>query len=224
MKILLTEDDTYIAGFIKKGLGEESHIVDHVAEGEEALERASAYEYDLIILDVMLPGMNGIEVCRELRSREIQTPVLILTAKDMVKDKVKGLESGADDYLTKPFFFDEFLARINALCRRKHTKFMELTYGELRLDSISHRVLFKNREIELRPKEYALLYYLLINKDRVLTRTQILENVWGYRHDPSTNIVDVNIKTLRAKLNPFFNGDIITTVRGRGYMLSSILT
>jgi DNA-binding response OmpR family regulator len=219
MKLLLIEDDAHIAEFIKKGLEEESHIVDLAVDGEDGLDLAVTYEYDIIVLDVMLPKINGIDVCRKIRNKGIHTPIIMLTAKEAVKDKVKGLEAGADDYLTKPFSFDEFLARIRAISRRKRLDVMDLTLGDLRLDVISRRVFYGDTEIILRPKEYALLNYLLNNQGRVLSRTQILENVWGYQYDPSTNVVDVYIRNLREKLNPLFDSNIIRTVRGMGYML-----
>ena len=221
MKILLIEDDKSIASFIIKGLREESFVVTHTIDGWEGVSLAVAGDYDLIVLDIMLPGIGGLEICRELRKKGIETPVIILTAKNSVKDKVNGLEAGADDYITKPFSFEEFLARVQAALRRRHGKIVELSYGALRVDIISHRVFIGEDEIILRPKEYAMLKYLLANQGRILSRNQILENVWGYRRDPSTNIVDVYIKTLRGKLNPFFEKDIIRTVRGMGYMIES---
>jgi DNA-binding response OmpR family regulator len=221
MKILLIEDDKYIAEFIKKGLKEELFVVTHARDGEEGVDCAFYEDHDLIVLDIMLPKKTGIEVCRELRSRGVETPIVMLTAKNEVKDKVLGLESGADDYITKPFSFDEFLARIHAALRRKKTKIAELVYDKLRVDTISHRVFFDETEVILRPKEYAVLKYLFGNKGRVINRTQILENVWGYDYDPSTNIVDVYIRSLREKLVPLFKKDIIRTVRGMGYMVES---
>ena len=223
MKILLIEDDRNITRFIKKGLQEESYVVDHAADGEEGLYFAKEVEYDLIILDIMLPKMDGIEVCKKIRAIGIHTPVIMLTAKITVKDKVKGLESGADDYITKPFSFEELLARVRAILRRKESKIIELHYEELRIDIIAHRVFFKDKEIILRPKEFAILKYLLGKKGRILTRTQILENVWGYDYDPNTNVIDVYIKFLREKLNPLFKKDIIRTVRGMGYMIEGVL-
>lgn len=222
MKILLIEDDTYIAEFLKKGLEEESHIVSLAVDGESGLDLALSEDFDLIVLDVMLPLKSGIDVCREIREAGSQTPIIMLTAKETVKDKVSGLEAGADDYMTKPFSFDEFLARIRAVSRRKHHELISLNHGELKIDIIARRVFFRSEEIFLRPKEYALLHYLLKNKGRVLSRTQILENVWGYQYDPSTNVVDVYIKNLREKLNPLFALNVIRTVRGTGYMMEEI--
>ena len=222
MNILLIEDDSYIAEFISKGLREETYAVDHAGSGEDGLSYVERSAYDLIILDIMLPKINGIEVCKLLRKRGVETPVIMLTSKNSVKDKVSGLECGADDYITKPFSFDEFLARIHAILRRRQGKIIELIFGDLRVDTISHRAFFKNEEVILRPKEYAMLTHLLSNQGRILTRTQILENVWGYNYDPSTNIVDVYIKTLRQKLTPLFKKDIIRTVRGMGYMIENV--
>lgn len=219
MKVLLIEDDRHIAEFIIKGLREELFIVSHAIDGEEGIVFSLYEDPDLIVLDVMLPNKNGIEVCKEMRSKGVETPIIMLTAKSEVKDKVLGLESGADDYITKPFSFDEFLARINAVLRRKKTMSAELVYGKLRIDIISHRAFYGKDEVILRPKEYAVLKYLLNNKGRVISRTKILENVWGYDYDTSTNICDVYIRSLREKLIPLFEKDIIRTVRGMGYMV-----
>jgi two-component system OmpR family response regulator len=222
MKILLIEDDRHIAEFMIKGLQEESFAVDHVADGKQGLHYAENSEYDLIILDIMIPEINGIEICREIRKKELETPVIMVTAREAVKDKISGLKSGADDYITKPFSFDELLARIHAILRRSKGKIIELEYGKLRIDIIAHRVFFGDVEIILRPKEYALLQYLLQNKGQTLSRAQMLENVWGYNFDPATNIVDVYIRALREKLIPCFKKDIIQTVRGSGYMVEDI--
>lgn len=166
MNILLVEDEQGVANFIKKGLEEEQYKVDLAVNGEAGLSYVKKNRYDLIILDVMLPGINGIDLCKEVRHLEILTPILMLTAKDSVKDKVLGLNSGADDYLTKPFSFDEFLARVHALIRRKQDKITELTYNDLRVDTVSHRVFIEDNEVVLRPKEYAVLIYLLKNRER----------------------------------------------------------
>lgn len=219
MKILLIEDDIYISDFITKGLKEEFYVVDHAADGDEGLNLALSQEYDLIVLDVMLPSVGGIDVCKKIREAGTHTPIIILTARETVKDKVMGLEAGADDYMTKPFSFDEFLARIRAVTRRKRDDIANFNHGELRVDIIARRVFFRDEEIFLRPKEYALLLYMLKNKGRVLSRTQILENVWGYQYDPTTNVVDVYIRNLRTKFNPYFGVNVIRTVRGMGYMM-----
>jgi DNA-binding response OmpR family regulator len=219
MKILLVEDEKGVAGFIKKGLEEEQYTVDLAMDGEAGLALAFSNQYDLIILDIMLPGINGIELCTQIRKKKIQTPVMMLTAKDTVKDKVVGLDSGADDYITKPFAFDEFIARVRALLRRKQDSLVELRYRELRIDTLSHKVYAGDREVPLRPKEYAILLYLLRNKGQALSRTQIIENVWGYDFNPNTNIVDVHIKSLREKISEFIPSEFIRSVRGTGYMI-----
>ncbi|MGO9951549.1 MAG: response regulator transcription factor, partial [Dissulfurispiraceae bacterium] len=193
MRILLVEDEKGVANFVKKGLEEEHYTVDHEVNGLEALNcYLPTTQYDLIILDIMLPGINGIEICKKLRSEGIQTPVMMLTARESVGDKVLALDSGADDYLTKPFSFDEFLARVRALLRRKKESITEMTWDDLRLDVVAHKAFIANKEVVLSPKEYAILQYLLRNKGRIVSRTQILENVWGYDHNPSTKVVDVH--------------------------------
>jgi DNA-binding response OmpR family regulator len=219
MRVLLVEDERGVAGFIKKGLEEELYGVDVAVDGDEALSLADTTKYDLIILDIMLPGINGIELCRKIRQKGIQTPIMMLTARDSVGDKVLGLDSGADDYLTKPFLFDEFLARVRALLRRKSTDISELQCKDLRIDVQSHRTYVGNKELLLRPKEFALLEYLLRNKGRVLSRTQILENIWGYNYDPTTNIIDVHVKALREKISRICTIEYIRTVRGIGYII-----
>ena len=222
MRILLVEDAEGVANFIKKGLIEEHYTVDLAVDGEEGRDLAFANPYDLIILDIMIPGINGIDLCKEIRQKKIQTPILMLTAKDSVKDKVAGLDSGADDYLTKPFSFQEFIARIRALLRRKQEPLMELRHQNLRIDVLSHRVFANEKEVILSPKEYAILVYLMRNPGRVLSRIQIIENIWGYDFNPNTNIVDVHIKSLRDKIGEFVPSDFIRTVRGTGYMLETI--
>jgi len=219
--MLLVEDEKGVANFIKKGLEEESYTIDHAADAEDGLSFVAVNQYDLIILDIMLPGMNGIELCREIRKKGIQSPIMMLTARDAIDDKVSGLDSGADDYMTKPFSFDEFLARVRALLRRKQDKLTELTCGDLRVDTLAHRVFVSGREAVLRPKEYAILVYLLRNRGRVLSRTQILENVWGYDFNPNTNIVDVHIKALREKMAEVNMPNLIRSVRGVGYVIDN---
>jgi DNA-binding response OmpR family regulator len=219
MRILIIEDEKGVAGFIKKGLEEELYGVDVANDGEEGLSLADTAGYDLIVLDVMLPRMNGIDVCKRIRQKGMKTPVLMLTARDAVQDKVHGLDSGADDYLTKPFLFDEFLARVRALLRRKNTDLSKLQCKDLKIDVQTHRAYVGNRELMLRPKEFALLEYLLRNKGRVVSRTQILENIWGYNYDTTTNIVDVHINALREKIGLIFTSEYIRTVRGIGYII-----
>ena len=219
MRILLVEDEKGVANFIKKGLEEEYYSIDHATEAEGSWPFLEVNKYDLIILDVMLPGMNGFDLCKKIRQTGVHTPILMLTARDSVKDKVHGLDSGADDYLTKPFSFEEFLARVRALLRRKQDKLAEFVHGPLRIDALSHRVYVAENEVLLRPKEFSILLYLLRNKGRVLSRTQILENIWGYDFNPNTNLVDVHIKTLREKLKEYSLHDLIRSVRGVGYMV-----
>jgi DNA-binding response OmpR family regulator len=219
--MLLVEDEKGVANFIKKGLEEELYTIDHAADAEEGLSFVSSNQYDLIILDIMLPGMSGIDLCREIRKKGVQSPVMMLTARDTIDDKVTGLDSGADDYMTKPFSFDEFLARVRALLRRKQDKLTELTHGDLKIDTLAHRAFVSDKEVMLRPKEYAILVYLLRNRGRVLSRTQILENIWGYDFNPNTNIVDVHIKSLREKLDEANVTNLIRSVRGVGYMIDN---
>ncbi len=221
MRILLVEDEQNLAYFIKKGLEEEFYAVDITEDGSEGLFLAASNEYDLIILDIMLPGMNGLEVCKRLRERGVKTSVLMLTAMDSVSSKVEGLESGADDYLTKPFAFSELLARIKALLRRAYDSVNELSVEDLRIDLLARRIFRGDREIVLTPKEFSILEYLLRNKGRVLSRTQIIENVWGYNFDPNTNIVDVHIKSLREKVDAGVPKKLIHTVRGAGYVVKA---
>ena len=219
MRILLVEDEKNVAAFIKKGLEEEAYTVDVAEDGPEGLLMATEANFDLIILDVMLPGMNGIELCKTLRAKGINKPILMLTAVDSVERKVEGLESGADDYLVKPFAFSELIARIKALLRRTSDIVSELSLDDLRIDLLARRVYRGKREIILTHKEFSLLEYLLRNKDRILSRTQIIENVWGYDFSPGTNIVDVHIKSLREKVNKGFERQLIHTVRGTGYIM-----
>jgi len=220
MYILIVEDEKKVAGFLKKGLQEERYTVDVAYDGEEALAQAEMNHYDLIILDIMLPKKDGMEVLNQLRAHRISTPILMLTAKDSLQDKVQGLDSGADDYLTKPFAFAELLARIRALLRRgKPASEVSLKAADLILDPAMHKVQRAGKPIELTSKEYALLEYLLRNKGQVLTRALISEHVWGYRFDTGTNIVDVYVNYLRNKIDSDFDKKLIHTVRGVGYAL-----
>jgi DNA-binding response OmpR family regulator len=222
MRILLVEDDTHLAQFVQKGLREERYAVDWAADGEEGLDLAGHNDYDLLVVDILLPKLDGLTLCRRFRSKGGRTPILILTAQDSIQDKVAGLDSGADDYLTKPFAFAELLARVRALLRRggPHTP-TRLKAADLELDQASHRVWRAGKEIALTNKEYAILDFLLRNKNRVLTRTAIIEHVWDISYDPMTNIVDAHIRSLRAKLDRDFSPQLITTVRGAGYMLET---
>jgi DNA-binding response OmpR family regulator len=219
MRLLLVEDEKNVASFIKKGLEEEFYTVDVAEDGLEGYSKATSTVYDLAIVDIMLPGLNGIELCKRLREKGMKLPILLLTAIDSVESKVKGLESGADDYLTKPFAFSELLARVKALLRRASDRASELFLDDLRIDLLARRVFRGSKEISLTPKEFSLLEYLLRNKDKVLSRTEIIENVWGYDFDPTTNIVDVHIKFLREKVETGFHKKLIHTVRGTGYVL-----
>ncbi|MCL5022115.1 MAG: response regulator transcription factor [Nitrospirae bacterium] len=219
MRILLVEDEKNVAAFIKKGLEEEFYTVDVGEDGATGWLMGTTNEYDLMVLDIMLPEINGIELCKRLREKGIKTPILMLTAIDSVNSKVEGLESGADDYLTKPFAFSELLARIRALLRRVSDSVSELCLEDLRIDLLSRRVFRGEKEISLTPKEFSLLEYLLRNKGRVLSRTQIIENIWGYSFDPNSNVVDVHIRFLREKLDTGFEEKLIHTVRGAGYIL-----
>ncbi|WP_447978339.1 response regulator [Candidatus Nitrospira bockiana] len=220
MRLLVVEDDLSVAHFLEKGLREERYAVDVVTDGETALHLAEDTPYDLIILDRMLPKRDGLSMCRALRSTGRATPILLLTVCDSTEDKVLGLDSGADDYLTKPFAFSELLARVRALLRRGHVQPPgRLKLGDLELDPAAHRVWRGQTEIFLTSKEYALLEYLLRNAERVLTRTAIIEHVWDLRFDCMTNIVDVHIRALRAKIDRPFSESLIKTVRGVGYVL-----
>jgi DNA-binding response OmpR family regulator len=220
MRILLVEDDADLAQFIRKGLKEEHYAVDVAADGEEGLALALGNSYDLMILDIMLPKLDGLTLCRRIRDKGISTPVLLLTARNTVETKVSGFDIGADQFMPKPFAFAELLARIRALLRRGSSQqIAHLQAADLRLDPASHRVWRAGQEISLTNKEYALLEFLLRNKNRVLTRTAIIEHVWDISYDPMTNIVDAHIRALRAKIDRDFSPPLIATVRGAGYML-----
>jgi len=214
------EDEKKIANFIERGLKEEHYIVDIAYDGEKGLFLAEINAYDLIILDIMLPFKDGLSICRELRSKKIATPILMLTARDRVEDKVLGLDLGADDYLAKPFEFEELLARVRALLRRKETdKSTILKIADLELDQLTHKVKRAGREISLTSKEYTLLEYLMLNANQVVTRTMISEHVWNEDFDSFTNVIDVYIKYLRNKIDKDFKRQLIHTIRGTGYTL-----
>ncbi|HWV47666.1 MAG TPA: response regulator transcription factor [Nitrospira sp.] len=220
MRILLVEDDADLAQFIRKGLKEEYYAVDVAVDGEAGLALALDTPYDLVILDVMLPKLDGLTLCRRIRDKGITTPVLLMTARNTVETKVSGFDTGADQFLPKPFAFSELLARVRALLRRGSSQqIAHLQAADLRLDPASHRVWRAEHEIFLTNKEYALLEFLLRNKNRVLTRTAIIEHVWDISYDPMTNIVDAHIRALRAKIDRDFSPPLIATVRGAGYML-----
>lgn len=220
MRILVVEDEKKVARFIQQGLEEEHYAVDVALDGEKGLDMAGAQHYDLIILDVMLPKMSGIDVMKRLRERNGSTPTLMLTAKTSTEDKVAGLDSGADDYLTKPFAFAELLARIRSLLRRgSNDKSTILSVADLELDTVTHKAKRGTRTVDLTAKEYALLEYFLRNKDRVLSRTIISEHIWDYSFDTGTNIIDVYVNHLRNKLDEDTDKKLIHTVRGVGYVL-----
>ena len=216
MRVLVVEDERKIADFIRRGLTEHGYAVDVAYDGEEALDWPMTADFDAIILDVMLPVRDGIEVCRELRQRGVQTPIMMLTAKDAVEDRVEGLDSGADDYLVKPFAFAELLARLRALSRRQPAVLgARLEVGDLVLDSASRN------EIELTSKEYAILEYMMRHPGQVLTRTMLADHVWNYDFDGGSNVIDVHIRNLRRKVDDPFPTELIQTVRGAGYRLST---
>ena len=222
MRALLVEDDQTIADFVGRGLREAGFAVDHAPDGETGLQLAATLDHDVAIVDLMLPKLDGLALIKQLRRRGVTTPVLILSARHTVDDRVVGLEAGGDDYLIKPFAFTELLARVQALIRRATTvpASTQLTAGELTLDLRSRRATRAGREIEaLRPREFALLEYLMRNAGRVVSKTMILSHVWDYNFDPRTNVVDVLVHRLREKIDRDFDRKLIQTVRGMGYVL-----
>jgi heavy metal response regulator len=220
MRLLVIEDEKKVASFIRKGLEEEHYAVDTAEDGETGLYMAEVNEYDLIVLDLMIPKIDGIEVLKRIRAGKNNVPILILTARDSVEDRVKGLDSGCDDYLTKPFAFVEFLARVRALLRReKVEKEPFLKVADLTLSLVTHKVTRSTKEIELTSKEYALLEYLMRNPDKVLTRAMISEHVWDYHFDSLTNVIDVYVNYLRKKIDKDYEPKLIHTIRGVGYMM-----
>lgn len=220
MRILLVEDNRPLIGIIEIRLCEEGYSVDSCIDGDEGMGFAGSYDYDLAILDIMLPKISGFEILKAIKSRNPLTPVLLLTAKDSVSDKVAGLDAGADDYLVKPFAFDELLARVRALLRRQtDIESSVLSIADLSLDLLTRKVQRGSKEITLTAKEFALLEYLLRNKQRVLTRGQIADHVWNYSFDSGTNVVDVYIRYLRRKIDDGESLKLIQTIRGVGYIL-----
>ncbi len=220
MRILLIEDEKKMAGFIVRGLKEQHYVVDVASDGKQGLFLAETNPYDLLILDLMLPDQSGLAICKELRSKKITTPILMLTAKDTVKDKVVGLNVGADDYLTKPFAFEEFLARVGVLLRRKD-KSTQIHYAvaDLEIDLAKRQVKRAGKEIVLTSKEFTLLEYLMHNTGQVVTRTMISEHVWHEDFDSFTNVVDVTVNHLRNKIDKDFSKPLLHTIRGSGYIL-----
>lgn len=220
MRILVVEDEKKVSSFIKRGLEEEKYEVDTAFDGEEGLKMAMERPYEIVILDWMLPKQDGLSVLKELRAHKRSTPVLMLTAKDTVEDIVAGLDSGSDDYLTKPFAFAELLARVRALLRRSEMdRGAELRFADLRIDPVTHKVWRDDKEIDLTAKEYALLEYFMRNPNQVLTRTMIADHVWDYTFDSFTNIIDVYVNYLRKKIDRDADKKLIHTVRGVGYIL-----
>lgn len=221
MRLLIIEDEKKIADFIRRGLKEEGYAADVALDGEEGFAMATASDYDVIILDLMLPKVDGLTVCRNLRASRILTPIIILTAKDKTVDKVQGLDAGAMDYLTKPFAFEELLARIRAQLRQGANVTTRLQVEDLSLDLLSHGVKRGDRNITLSAKEFALLEYLMRNVGRVVTRSMIIEHVWDIHFDTATNLVDVYISYLRQKVEEAGRPKLVHTVRGRGYVLKA---
>jgi two-component system copper resistance phosphate regulon response regulator CusR len=222
VRILLVEDEARVAGFIAKGLREQAYAVDIAGDGEQALYQAAVNQYDIVILDVMLPVKDGHTVCRELRASGFRTPILMLTARGAVDDRVEGLDSGADDYLAKPFDFKELLARLRALLRRPAAlRPQVLRVADLTLNTASHAAARAGKPVGLTAKEYALLEFLVLNQGRVVGREQIGQHVWDENFDPLSNVIDVYIKRLRAKLDTGFSRRLIHTRRGEGYILSA---
>jgi two-component system OmpR family response regulator len=221
MKLLVIEDDREAAAYIAKGLSESGYVVDQAAEGRNGLFMASSGNYDALIVDRMLPGIDGLALIAALRTAEIQTPVLILSALGAVDDRVKGLRAGGDDYLVKPFAFSELLARIEALLRRGsgNAATIRLSVGDLEMDLLTRTVTRGVREIELLPREFRLLEFLMRHAGQVVTRTMLLENVWDYHFDPQTNVIDVHVSRLRQKIDKGFAKPLLHTVRGAGYCL-----
>jgi DNA-binding response OmpR family regulator len=221
MRILVVEDETGLANSLVAGLKEETYAVDHAADGEAGEFLAETNDYDVIVLDVMLPKLDGFQVCRDLRTRGIKTPILMLTALDSTSDKVKGLDSGADDYLTKPFSFEEFLARVRALLRRGPLFVVTtLEYRDIKMDLVGHSVSRNGSRVDLTPKEYGLLEFFMRNPERVLSRSQLAEHVWDQYFDPLSNVIDVSVSHLRKKIEAQGGVRVLHSVRGMGYILS----
>ncbi len=223
-KILIIEDDRETAAYLTRGLTEEGHSAEIATNGQDGLFRATDGSFDLVILDRMLPVLDGMAVLKALRAAEIETPVLVLSALASVGDRIEGLETGSDDYLVKPFSFAELLARVNALLRRSEARVSttdhRLTVGDLEIDPLSRTVKRGGKKLELKPREYLLLEYFARNEGRVVTRTMLLEQVWDYHFDPGTNVIDVHVSRLRRKLDDGFDKPLLHTVRGAGYMLA----
>jgi len=223
MKVLVIEDDREAAAYVVKGLGESGYVVDHAAEGRDGLFMATDGSYDALVVDRMLPGMDGLAVIAALRAAEVKTPALILSALGAVDDRVKGLRAGGDDYLVKPFAFAELLARLEALMRRSGgtQPTTKLGVGDLEMDLLTRRVRRAGHDIELLPREFRLLEFMMRRAGQVVTRTMLLENVWDYHFDPQTNVIDVHVSRLRQKIDKGFEQPLLHTVRGAGYRLAA---
>jgi two-component system OmpR family response regulator len=221
MRVLVIEDDREAARYLTKGLAESGHVVDHAADGARGLVLATSESYDVLVVDRMLPGLDGLALVEALRKSGSTVPALILSAKGSVEDRVAGLRAGGDDYLTKPFAFAELLARLDALVRRSQPKAVEtvLRVADLEMDLLARTVARGGKPIELKPREFRILEYLMRHAGRVVTRTMLLENVWDYSFDPQTNVVDVHISRLRQKIDPDGAAPLLQTVRGAGYRL-----
>ncbi|MCP5208371.1 MAG: response regulator transcription factor [Hahellaceae bacterium] len=222
MRILVIEDDQEVGNYLVKGLKESDHVVDYAADGKEGFMLAASENYDVMIIDRMLPGMDGLSIIKGVRAAGNQTPVLILSALGEVDDRVEGLRGGGDDYLTKPFSFSELLARLEVLVRRAKQSSeteTELHVADLEMDLLARTVKRKGEEIDLQPREFRLLEYLVRHAGQVVTRTMLLENVWDYHFDPQTNVIDVHISRLRSKIDKGFDSPLLHTVRGAGYSL-----
>jgi two-component system, OmpR family, copper resistance phosphate regulon response regulator CusR len=220
MKILIVEDDGYLAEAMKSGLEESGYAVDYVADGGDALEMADIYSYDIIILDIMLPGIDGFRVCRDLRRKNITSPILMLTARHQEDDRVRGLDSGADDYLVKPFSYPELYARIRALLRRANgIRSTRINVGKMTLDTVNRRVEYAGATVDLTGREYAILEYLAVNRNSVVTRDMIEEHVWDCEHGAFSNVIEVLISRIRRKLCPDDREAVIRTVKGLGYVV-----
>lgn len=225
MKILIVEDDRKVAGFIEQGLKEEGYVVDVAPDGDEATMLAHVYDYDVILLDVVLPRKNGFQIAAELRREGRNTPIMMLTSRDSTEDVVRGLDAGADDYLPKPFKFEELLARIRALHRRGGAERTEvLQCGPVALDRLRHTCSVAGQQLELTPKEFQLLEFFLLHPDELVRRTTLLEKVWDMHFDPESNVVDVHVGNLRRKLATAAGASLISTIRGVGFMLRTDAT
>jgi two-component system OmpR family response regulator len=223
MRILVIEDDAVAANYLVKGLNECGHVVDHAGDGERGLEMARSSEYDVMVVDRMLPRLDGLKVIEELRKEENHTPVLVLSALGEVDQRVEGLKAGGDDYLTKPYAFAELLARVDALARRRNpdTVQTKLSVGDLEMDLLARTVSRAGQTISLQPREFRLLEFLMKHAGQVVTRTMLLEKVWDYHFDPQTNVIDVHISRLRSKIDKDFDRPLLHTVRGAGYRLEA---